>query len=667
MRLRHFSALLGLVAACSSSSPAPESAPEPAAQEAAPAAAISLPSADEIAARELNADEQVRQAINRVSFGPRPGLYDSVRALGVDRWIAQQLAPSRIPDGAADRFVAQFPTLSQSDQQLLAEYPTAAAIKKQDGSALTAADSAAIKQAAEKSRRLIGELQAAKMGRALISERQLNEVMVDFWFNHFNVFAGKGPERYYLAQYERNAIRPYALGKFRTLLGAVAQSPAMLFYLDNWESRANADEPVLVAQQGGGGGGGGGGYPRSGGMHGAGGASGGRGGAGLSGGGGGGGRGRPPAGGTTARPDSARRPPRGLNENYARELLELHTLGVDGGYTQEDVINVARAFTGWSIDKPQQVGTFLFRPEWHDAGSKVVLGHYLPAGKGIEDGQHVLDVLAYDPHTATHIATQLAIRFVSDTPPPELVERAAAKFTATGGDIRETVRVIVTSPEFFSRAAYGSKVKSPFRLVVSALRAVDAAPDPTPRTAQIVARLGEPLYLHQAPNGYPLNGSSWINTGAILNRINFGLAVAAGHVPGASLANWPEGAALAQEAKDQQVDGAIALLLAGEVGPDTRRILENGVNPMLANAPPPDSMSDALTDSLAVLAEVDASMTGPGGAPPPRGKGSGGAAAGGVMKTGVPRGPNPLATPVELHGFAQIVGLALGAPEFQRY
>ena len=378
-------------------------------------------------------------------------------------------------------------------------------------------------------------------------------------------------------------------------------------------------------------------------------------------------------------PTAARRPPAGLNENYARELLELHTLGVDGGYTQEDVINVARAFTGWTIEKPQQMGTFVFRPQWHDAGSKTVLGTYFPAGHGMEEGERVLDLLANDQHTATHIATQLVIRFVSDSPPPALVRRAAAAFAQSGGDIRETVRVIVQSPEFFSVAAYKSKVKSPLRVVVSALRSVDAAPDTSPLTAQIVARLGEPLYLHQAPNGYPLTGTSWINTGAILNRINFGLAVAAERVPGAMLAAWPQGLALSHEPHDAQVDGVIALLLQGEASPDTRRILQNGVNPMLARAPA-DSESEAQSDSLAALAEVEASLMGLGDAgprhpaadsaaaegapmpPPPRAK-----SGGGLKKTGVGRGYDPLAAPTDLAGFAQMVGLALGAPEFQRH
>ena len=666
------------LAACSSSAPPPEPQPAPVVHYTPPLApvrtAIALPSADEIAARELTADEQVKQAIDRLSFGPRAGEYDSVRAMGVDKWIAQQLDPAAIPDPDGERFAAAFPMLTQSATQLLTEFPTQAALRKPGSPPPTPAESAQMREIAKRSRALVTEMQAAKVGRALVSERQLEEVMVDFWFNHFNVYADKGPIRAYLPEYERDVIRPYALGNFRDLLGAVAHSPAMLFYLDNWESRANPDEPTLVAERPNNGNAQGGGQHRGGGFGGQGGMPGGQPPGGAYGGGRGqGGRGMPPGGGNPAPTQAARRARQGLNENYGRELLELHTLGVDGGYTQEDVINVARILTGWSIDKPQQNGTFIFRAEWHDAGSKTVLGVYFPAGNGVSEGDRLLDLLAKDPHTATHIATKLVQRFVSDTAPPELVARAAAAFTKSGGDIRETVRVIVQSPEFFSRTAYHTKVKSPLRLVVSALRAVSATPDTSPRTAQIVARLGEPLYLHLAPNGYPSTGEAWINTGAILNRINFGLALAAGRVPGASLTAWPQGAALEKEPHAEQVDGVIALILQGEAGPDTRRILERGVNPMLANAPP-DSMHNAVSDSLAALDEVDAEMNGmaatsqapmndhggppPDGAPPPPQ---------GLKKTGIAGRANPLAKIPDLAGFAQVVGLALGAPEFQRH
>jgi uncharacterized protein (DUF1800 family) len=289
---------------------------------------------------------------------------------------------------------------------------------------------------------------------------------------------------------------------------------------------------------------------------------------------------------------------------------------VDGGYTQQDVIDVARALTGWTVDRPRQGGGFVFRPAMHDAGEKTVLGHRLPAGRGIEDGEQVLDIVARHPATARFIALKLARRFVSDTPPASLVERAARRFTETDGDIRQVVWTIVTSPEFYSRAAYRAKVKSPFELVASALRAVGAAPDSTPRGAGVVARLGEPTFGHQAPNGYPETGDAWINTGAILNRINFGLALAAGRVPGASPLGWAGADSLVGAPRAHQVDAVVAALLGGDASPDTRAILLSGEHPFL--------------DAAAAAADT----------------------------AGVPRA-NP-------SGLAQVVGLAIGSPEFQR-
>jgi uncharacterized protein (DUF1800 family) len=473
--------------------------------------------------------------------------------------------------------------------------------------AITRSDSVALVRAGQQSQRLIGDMQMAKVVRALTSERQLEEVMVDFWLNHFNVFAGKGPERYFIAAYERDAIRPHAMGSFRELLEAVATSPAMLFYLDNWQSSVEEGRSSLVDRE-------------------------------VA-------TGRRRAGRRQVRQRSgaqrdsiamrlARRP-RGLNENYARELLELHTLGVDGGYTQDDVVNVARAFTGWSLEQPRERGGFVFRPAMHDAGEKTVLGHRLKPERGIEDGEQVLDIVARHPSTARFIATKLARRFVSDQPPPELIDRAAATFARTHGNIRETLREIITSSEFFSAAAYRSKVKSPFELVVSALRAMNAEPDTTPRTARVIAALGQPLYLHQAPNGYPETGDAWINTGSILNRINFGLAIAAGRVPGVAVRRWPATAHLRDAPRAAQVDGAIHALLGGEASPDTRRILESGVNPMLDVAGV-DTLTAGLDDAVA-----------PGNGDARRGRHRGGA-------------------PVDLHGLAQVLGLALGSPEFQR-
>jgi uncharacterized protein (DUF1800 family) len=343
----------------------------------------------------------------------------------------------------------------------------------------------------------LAEVSSAKLARAVTSERQLYEQMVDFWENHFSVFAGKGQTRLFIPAYDRDVIRPYALGKFRDLLGAVAKSPAMLFYLDNAQSAADTVHRTLSSRR-------------------------------L--------REAQPVGsrpglrpGLTVAPGGVR-PPRGLNENYARELMELHTLGVDGGYTQQDVIEVARALTGWSID-PRE-GAFVFRPAIHDADEKTVLGSRLPALRGIEDGEQVLDILARHPSTARHITRKLVVRFVSDSAPPALVDRCAAVFSRSDGDIRETLRCVVTSPEFFSKAAYRAKVKTPFELVASALRATNASVDNTPRGAQVVARLGQPIFGRQTPDGWPDRADDWVNAGAMVNRVNFGLTLAAARVPG---------------------------------------------------------------------------------------------------------------------------------------
>jgi uncharacterized protein (DUF1800 family) len=337
------------------------------------------------------------------------------------------------------------------------------------------------------------QVQTERLARAVGSERQLEEVLVDLWANHFSVFAGKGPVRLYVGQYEHDVIRPRVLGRFRDLLGAVAHSPAMLYYLDNWRSTADSLHPTLAA-----------------------------------------GRSRRPLG-RTSRATSAARRPRGLNENYARELLELHTLGVDGGYTQQDVIEVARAFTGWTIAAPREGGGFAFRPVLHDAGEKLVLGTRIPAGDGESDGERVLDLLARHPATARMVATTLARRFVSDDPPPALVARAAAVYTRTDGDLRETLRTILISPEFFSRPAFRAKVKSPLELVASGMRAVGAPPDTTPRAARMVAQLGQPLYGHRDPNGWPETSTEWLSAGAVVSRINFGITLAGRGTLGDSL------------------------------------------------------------------------------------------------------------------------------------
>lgn len=541
-------------------------------------------------AREQTADQQALHALNRAAFGPRPGDVQKVRAMGVDAWIDQQLHPERIDDSEFERFLTSYKSFSYRQADLVRQYAELQRDRR-DARKDSSADSMMLRKEAQQLRSVVGELQSSRVARAVASERQLQEVMTDFWENHFSVYARKGgPMPFLLTSYDRDVIRPNALGKFRDLLGAVAQSPAMLFYLDNARSTVDSKHQSLGMQQ----------------------------------------RAR-------MNPRFGQRPQQlrnlGLNENYARELLELHTLGVDGGYTQKDVIEVARALTGWTLVpaavpnelRQQQQrfnrvvgepGSFVFRPELHDAEDKVVLGHKLRGGRGMEDGEDVLDIVARHPSTARYIATKLARRFISDKPPQSIVDRAAATFTKSDGDIREVVRTILTSPEFFSQTAFRAKVKSPFEVVTSAARALGAKPDPTPRTAQVVANLGQPIFGHQAPNGYPETGEAWMNTGAILNRINFGLLAASPRFAG-PVADAFGGQSILSATRDKQVDAVAIALFGGAISPDTRRILVSGDNPLLSGA----DMSRSTDETM--------------------------------------RAP-------KLSGFAQIVGLAIGSPEFQR-
>jgi uncharacterized protein (DUF1800 family) len=311
------------------------------------------------------------------------------------------------------------------------------------------------------------DLAEAKLYRAILSNRQLEEELVDFWYNHFNVYIDKGADRFLVPSYERDAIRPHVLGKFRDLLEATATSPAMMFYLDNWESVA----PERVN-----------------------------------------------------RPNS-KAPKRGLNENYARELMELHTLGVDGGQTQKDVTEVARCFTGWTIRNPNQGGDFYYNDKVHDKGQKIVLGVVIPAGGGREDGEKVLDILVNHPSTARFVARRLAQRFVADDPPPELVDRMAKTFTKTHGDIREVMKTMLESKEFFSQGAYRAKVKTPLEVIASAVRATGAEVDYAFPLAQRIGQLGEPLYRKVEPTGYSNLNAEWVSSASLLGRMNFAIAL----------------------------------------------------------------------------------------------------------------------------------------------
>ncbi len=328
------------------------------------------------------------------------------------------------------------------------------------------------------------DLIEGKLLRAVYSNHQLQELLVDFWYNHFNVFLNKGADRYMIPTYEREAIRPHVFGKFYDLLLATAKSPAMLFYLDNWQSVG------------------------------------------------------PEAAERVQRPNQKNK--RGLNENYGRELLELHTLGVDGGYTQADVIAVARCFTGWTIANPRKGGVFEYNDKMHDRGKKVVLGHVIPAGGGMNDGLKVLDILAHHPSTAHFISLELAQHFVADNPPPSLVSRMAESFTKTDGDLREVMRTMLSSPEFWSQGAYRAKVKSPFEMIVSALRATDADVMSGYLLANELQKLGEPLYRKIEPTGYSSANAEWVSSAGLLDRMNFALALAHNRVPGIKIdmAEW---------------------------------------------------------------------------------------------------------------------------------
>jgi uncharacterized protein (DUF1800 family) len=585
-------------------------------------------------ATDLTEDEAIVHALNRLGYGPRPGDVQRVKELGLAKWIDRQLRPESINDSALDARLSRFPTLSMSSEALLERFPPPAVAAKREGispqeyrkeqqakrqAAQAAQPSAEGQQSGDSQQeqmpdqashqasgqangdsgqsgnnfspqnmapdelaeillpgaknlskqngagnpinnfeqmqtpqRVIAELAMAKMDRAVYSEKQLYEQMVDFWFNHFNIFAGKGADRWMLTSYERDTIQPHAMGKFRDLLEATAKSPAMLFYLDNWQSvdpkawaRLQQEQAMRRGYR-----------ARFGGPFGP----------------------RPPfPPPPPANPNQAKKQERGLNENYGRELMELHTLGVDGGYSQEDVIEVARCFTGWTIRQPQRDPEFFFNERLHDPNPKIVLGHKINAG-GMRDGEEVLDLLARDPHTAHHLSLEIARHFVSDNPPDALVERMARTYESTDGDIRAVLHSMIYSPEFWSRDAYRAKIKTPFELVASAARAIGAESDLPLALVQWTGRIGEPLFQCQPPTGYSDKADAWVNTGALLNRLNYSLALAGNRLPGV---RTDAGSLLGGDGSGQPdavLDTAIDVLLAGEASAETRKTLEKQMN-----------------------------------------------------------------------------------------
>jgi uncharacterized protein (DUF1800 family) len=558
-------------------------------------------------------EKRALQALNRLTFGPRPGDIQKVLAMGVDRWIDLQLHPERIDDSALNSRLEPFRTLRLSTRELAEDFPDPQEIVqvmkgkrempsdparraiyevqlakararkegKEDGAAkVMSADVVAAKpEGSQESTSASGapalidrermadpspsdsapsrfefeelsslgpdqryqkilampedelvafaetlrggkrrdfvegmspqeretlialnnpsaavdtELAEAKLLRAIYSQRQLEEVMTDFWCNHFNVFIGKGLDHLMLTSYERDVIRPHALGRFQDLLVATAKSPAMLFYLDNWLSIGPNSEQALGNHQ---------------------------------------------ADGRPVRPNQGKRPS-GLNENYGRELLELHTLSVNGGYSQHDVTEVAKVFTGWTIDQPAQGGGFKFEPRMHEPGTKVVLGHRIKEG-GEEEGLELLHRLATSKQTAHFISLKLAERFVSDAPPPALVDHMAKIFLKKKGDIREVLSVLFHSPEFWDDSTYRAKVKTPLEFVVSSIRATGAEVDDAMPLTGRLNNMGMPLYGAQPPTGYSMKAEAWVSSSALLNRMNFALALTDGRIRGVRV-NWDE-------------------------------------------------------------------------------------------------------------------------------
>ena len=612
-------------------------------------ASLSARKKEKSSANPLEERKRALHALNRLTFGPRPGDVDRVAAMGVDKWIELQLHPGKIDDSGLDARLAPFRTLRMNTKEMVENFPPLQVIKavaegkesmpsdptrraiyqaqleryehrqeqKQQGGndgagqmnnaehnqqqeARVYADLKAeqildlpaderaqalmrmkpqelesmahnlrpderqqIMQIASPQQRetilalqnpqrvVEQELQEGKLLRAIYSERQLEEVMTDFWFNHFNVFLGKGADHYLVTSYERDVIRPHVLGKFKDLLVATAKSPAMLFYLDNWlsvgpESEAALGIPRRPNQR-----------PRIGPR----------------------GRVHYPADRRNSNPDKARaKQGRGLNENYGRELMELHTLGVNGGYTQKDVTEVARVLTGWTIDRPRQGGEFKFEPRMHEPGTKIVLGKKIKED-GENEGLKVLEMLAHHPSTAKFICTKLAQRFISDNPPPDLVKRMAETFRKKDGDIREVLRTMFNSPEFWAPEAYRAKIKTPLEFVVSSIRASGAeVADATPLIQQL-NRMGMPLYGMQPPTGYSLKAETWVNSSALLARMNFALALGSNRIRGvqldpAHLVSAANSADSSSTTNGEQILTALeGTLLEGDVSPHTHEII----------------------------------------------------------------------------------------------
>jgi uncharacterized protein (DUF1800 family) len=550
---------------------------------------------------QLTEQQKAIHLLDRISFGPRPGDVARVVQMGWEKYLDQQLYPEKISDEVIAQKLQPLSTLTMSHEEIARVYNPPPQVLQQVREKIAKQNMASsdtnemkaegkpqpnanavtddpaqrrelLKTLAEmgyKPRQIpITELQTAKILRAVYSERQLQEVLTDFWFNHFNVYAQKGQDRVFLTSYERDVIRPNVFGKFEDLLLATAKSPAMLFYLDNWLSTSpNTRMPDFQQLR----------QMRQ--------------------------NQNPSGQGLGIRGEQfgnlgnrnlrrqekrearqemkmeekmAQQPPqgkrtRGINENYAREIMELHTLGVDGGYTQKDVQEVARCFTGWTLRQPRNGGGFYYAPFMHDDGEKVVLGQKIPAGGGQKDGEMVIKLLARHPATAKFIATKLARKFVSDEPSPVLIDRLSQSFLKNDGDLRAVYKTLFTSPEFWAVETYRAKIKTPFEMTVSAVRALGADTNGTPQFHKWIQQMGEGLYLAQPPTGYADKAENWVNTGALLERMNFAIALSSNRIFGSRVNFAPE----LKSAKPNEVaDYFVKTILHGNVSPQTRATLD---------------------------------------------------------------------------------------------
>jgi len=635
-------------------------------------------------AKPLTENQKISHVLNRLGFGARPGDVEKVKAIGVQKYIEQQLnAPVSDSAEVAAR-LKNFEVLDMETAEIFAKYPNGGALLRQlegrnrnnrtaampnnnrampDGEANEderRAQQQKIREYYQKydlrpPAQITQQMQASRIVRAVYSENQLQEAMTDFWLNHFNVYAGKAAVRWFIPSYERDVIRKNALGNFKDLVKGTAQHPAMLFYLDNFQSMSpntqignnRQNQRMQKALQSGQL------NPRQ--------------------------RERLKERGLSDEQieqrikqvqNMAKQPKqqRGINENYARELMELHTLGVDGGYTQKDIVEVARSFTGWTIADPRgyrsaaaneikgddnkklnrlqrqmgvpdeiESGEFYFNEKWHEGGEKIVLGQKINEG-GMKDGLKVIDVLAAHPSTAKFIARKLAVKFVSDNPSDALVGRVAQAFQKSNGDIKTTLRALFNDKEFYAPENYRAKIKTPFEMLTSSLRALDADVKTSPALVGLLGKMGEPLYGYIAPTGYPDTAEDWVNTGALLERMNFAVALASNRIPQTkvNLAKF--------EAKSKQeiLNKAVGEILEGEISASTRAMLLKQLE-----QPLPEPKLAAETDETEM--EMMPMMEG--------GNGGGRRGMGGQVRLLAPSGNAEV---------FKVVGLILGSPDFQR-